>query len=213
MSEMDCDGLRKVLFDHVDGLLGREEADAARDHLAACGPCRSLQEEVRRNFGAMDAWEDEELPAGAFERLRDRLPSSVSAGSASPGGSIPLPGRGPGPRRRWLRLAVPYAAGLATAASAGWFFVHAAPGAATLPAPAAGAPRDGGAAPAGPVALNDAAPAAPAPASLRAGERMLEFREPNGVLRKVRLPRDVDPGMITLVDAPGRVLQDDEGVK
>ena len=55
MATMDCDRLREVLFDHVDGLLGRDDAEAARLHLAACEPCRSLQEEVRRNFSAMDA--------------------------------------------------------------------------------------------------------------------------------------------------------------
>ena len=64
---MDCDRLREVLIDHVDGLLGRDEAEAARLHLAACGECRRLQEEVRRNFAALDAWEDEELPAGRLD--------------------------------------------------------------------------------------------------------------------------------------------------
>lgn len=122
---MDCDRLREVLFDHVDGLLGRDEAEAARDHLAACAPCRALQEEVRRNFTALDAWEEEELPAGAFERLQDRMAASIPA---------------PAPRRSWARLAVPYAAGLATAAAFLWAFVlpHGSP----LPAPPA-APSPG----------------------------------------------------------------------
>ncbi|HEU4395771.1 MAG TPA: zf-HC2 domain-containing protein, partial [Planctomycetota bacterium] len=105
---MDCEKLREVLIEHVDGLLGREEAEFARAHLAECSPCRALQEEVRRNFAALDAWEDEDLPSGAFERLRARIPSGPSAvGTAA----------APAPARRWLRLLRPYAAGLATAAA------------------------------------------------------------------------------------------------
>src|SRR5258706_5916 len=117
MSDMDCDGLRKVLFDHVDGLLGGGEADAAREHLAACGPCRALQEEVRRNFSALDAWEEEELPAGAFARLQARIPA----------GPTPVHEIGTAPagtrRRGWLRGAVPHGAGIAPAAAATWLLV------------------------------------------------------------------------------------------
>ena len=112
---MECDRLREVLFDHVDGLLGREEAEAARDHLAACALCRALQEEVRRNFSALDAWEEEELPAGALARLEARI------AGAPAGAPVSVPA--PAPRRSWVRLAVPYAAGLASAAAVVWVFV------------------------------------------------------------------------------------------
>src|SRR5690349_17407369 len=128
MVPMECDRLREVLIDHVDGLLGREEADAARAHLAACDPCRALQEEVRRNFAAMDGWEDEDLPAGAFARLEARLaagPRAVVAdapGAGASGRGASRPGA-PSARRPWVRLGVPYAAGLATAAALVWAFV------------------------------------------------------------------------------------------
>jgi anti-sigma factor RsiW len=179
---MDCDRLREVLIDHVDGLLGRDEAEAARLHLAACGECRRLQEEVRRNFAALDAWEDEELPAGAYERLVKRLPAGpvprvVSAPASAPAGT-----------RRWMRLAVPYAAGLATAAAAVGIFVvprgapaPAAPSASPVPAPTA-VPD--------PVAVNSSTPSTPA---LRPGERALVFRDvDNGVVRKYFVPGDVN---------------------
>jgi hypothetical protein len=221
---MDCDGLRRVLFDHADGLLGRDDADAARDHLAACGPCRALQEEVRRNFTAMDAWDDEDLPAGAFERLQARIPVPAAAAAA---GVAP---RRPAAGRSWVRLAVPYAAGLATAAAAAWAFL--------LPASTLPVPRRSGEAPvAAPDAVRlagpgpgsgsgvvpvsaegitaDARPEPRAPGShatdLRRGEQRLEFNDSfRGVRRNFRIPGDVDPGKVMLID---RVLPDDEGVK
>lgn len=177
---MDCDRLREVLIDHVDGLLGRDEAEAARSHLAACADCRLLQEEVRRNFAALDAWEDEDLPAGAYDRLVQRLP-------AGPAPRLPVPANEAAPRaRRWVRLAVPYAAGLATAAVAVGVFVL----------PRGGAP----AAPAVPASALPAAAPVPASASLRPGERALVFRDPEqGVIRRLFVPAGVDPGNLELL--------------
>jgi len=193
---MECDRLREVLIDHVDGLLGRDEAEAARAHLAACGPCRALQEEVRRNFSAMDAWEEEELPGGAFERLQARM----SAGPAAP-------------RRTWVRLGIPYGAGLATAAALVWAFVvpHG------VPVPPVRSPVRPSAAP---VALDLPAPvpsfsdavARQPSASRRA--RPLEFRDADqGVLRQFHLPPGVDPGKILLDPAPVRLVADEEGLR
>lgn len=211
---MECDRLREVLFDHVDGLLGRDEAEAARAHLAACGGCRALQEEVRRNFSALDAWEEEALPEGAFERLEARMAAGAPA-------AAPAPAR----RRSWIRLAVPYAAGLATAAALVLaFLVPAGPGP-VVPGPGTGPATDGALAD---IAADRAADT-PAPRAafaggggsrasaadaLRAGERPLEFRDPDrGVLRKFLLPPGVDPGKVMLVDTPPRILPDDEGVR
>lgn len=230
---MDCDGLRRVLFDHVDGLLGRDDAEAARDHLAACGPCRALQEEVRRNFTAMDAWEEEELPAGAFERLQARIPSGPTP--VVDGAPRVAPAHaahdGEAPRRSFLRLAglrlaVPYAAGLATAAAAAWVFLLPVasphpdrPGAGVPGSPGFDVPRAGGDMGVRPVALNDSPVRGTAGpelnrTGLRPGERKLEFRDfSNGVLRNFRLPGDVDTGKIMLIETPRRIVPDDEGVK
>ncbi len=208
---MECDRLREVLFDHVDGLLGRDEAEAARDHLAACAPCRALQEEVRRNFSALDAWEEEDLPEGAFARLEGRVAAARDDGS-------------PAPRRSWVRLAVPYAAGIATAAAHAWVFVlpHGGPLPSPAPGPAPGASPDPVARGAGDLDTPASAsrfsgtpgsPVAGGP-SLRPGERPLEFRDADqGVWRRLRLPPGVDPGKVLLVDAPERILPDDDGVR
>ena len=212
---MDCEKLREVLIEHVDGLLGREEAEFARAHLAACAPCRALQEEVRRNFAALDAWEDEELPSGAFNRLRARLPSGPSAVGAAPA-----------PARRWMRLLLPYAAGLATAAAGMLAAVRlGADASADAPLPESPGPALSGfsagtAAPTEPpAALASYAerPAAtrdadPQP-STRPGEQALIFRDADrGVLRKFYLPAGVEPDRVVLVDAE-RTPIDPAGVR
>ena len=204
---MDCERLREVLIEHVDGLLGAGEADRAREHLASCASCRALQEEVRRNFAALDAWEDEELPAGAFERLVARVPAGPSVAFD------PAPAPAP---RSWGRLLVPYAAGLATAAAAMALFLVPNDGAGLSPRPAVPAgvtPTSSGETlgdlsdpdPSGRVLLvstdGDAAPDAPATSTPRRAGRPLTFRVADqGALRSFLLPEGVDPKSIDLID-------------
>jgi hypothetical protein len=216
---MDCEKLREVLIEHVDGLLGREEAEFARAHLAECAPCRALQEEVRRNFAALDAWEDEDLPSGAFERLRARIPSGPSAVGAAP---APV-------HRRWVRLLLPYAAGLATAAAGMLAAVRlGADASADAPRPespvpaisglsSGGAAPTGGFAPASALADSEGRPPAARDAetaqSPQPGERALIFRDADrGVLRKFFLPAGLEPDRVMLIDAE-RVPSDPAGVR
>jgi anti-sigma factor RsiW len=210
MDGMDCARLRELLIEHVDGLLGRDEAEAARAHLAGCAPCASLQEEVRRDFAALDAWEDEELPAGAFDRLLRRVDAA-----AAPAGP-----------RRWRRLAIPYAAGLATAAAAAWAILlpggPAAPAPGPGPAPAPGAALDTGpalATVAGPGPGPAAAEAAPAALSGRPAPhgpalRTLEFRDADAkTIRKFLLPPGVDPSQVQLVVPASLPFDAGDGVR
>jgi anti-sigma factor RsiW len=196
MEPMECGRLREVLIDHVDGLLGRDEAEAARAHLAACGPCRALQEEVRRNFSAMDAWEEEELPEGAFGRLQARM----SAGTASP-------------RRSWVRLGIPYGAGLATAAALVWVFVVPR----GVPAPAVRGPEWTSTAPVSfdlPAPVPSFSDAVARQPSAPPRGRPLEFRDADqGILRQFHLPPGVDPGKILLEPTPVRLVADEEGLR
>ncbi len=195
---MNCDRLRELLFDHLDGLLGADEAEGARAHLVSCADCRRLQEEVRRNFGAMDAWEDEGLPEGSWDRLRARL----AAGPRPEASHAPAV-----PGRRWARLAFPFAAGLATAAAALLVFTL------TRDPPASPSPAPPSVAPSGAPASLAAEPAAPPPAgapllaaeadrpALRAGERPLRFDDyDHNVVRTFRLPGDVAPEKVMLIE-------------
>jgi anti-sigma-K factor RskA len=189
---MDCDRLRGLLIEHVDGLLGREDAEAARAHLAACADCRRLQEEVRRNFASLDAWDEEDLPAGAFERVLGRLPAGQVRGGNGPAPSRPL----------WRVLAFPVAAGIAAAAAALWLTASPRTGAAARPksGPAATTPAPD----AQPVASND----------LRPGERPLVFVDYDAnVLREVRLPAGVDPASIQLISDEAAPIPTRGGVR
>ena len=197
---MTCDRLRELLVEHVDGLLGAAEAAGARAHLAGCPSCRLLQEEVRRNFAAMDAWEDVDLPGGAWERLEARLPAGPVARLSA---AAPVPAAAAAaPPRSWVRLAVPYVAGLATAAAAALVFLfpigeapplERGPEPAAVPAPAP---------PAAPLVAERGSPASPSPA-LRPGENRLRFDDyDNGVIRTVAFPGGLDPSKVMLVDTP-----------
>lgn len=194
---MDCERMREVLVEHVDGLLDAEGAEGARHHLASCDACCDLREEVRRNFAAMDAWGDEDLPEGAWDRLVDRLPGvrppvGVAAGAA---------GGRPSWGRRFGAAAFPYVAGLATAAALLMAFYpdRADPTGDPGQRPPAVRP------PAGirtvPVADTDPTPRpfnrGSGAANLREGERALEFGDVGlGVHRRIILPRDIDPARV-----------------
>lgn len=229
---MDCGRLREVLVEHVDGLLGAAEAEGARAHLAACAPCRNLQEEVRRNFAAMDAWEEEELPAGAFARLEARIARAPAPAASAAASAAAVPAR-----RSWIRLAVPYAAGLATAAAAAFVLLMADGTAPPLPPEGGGGPAaplaspgvrtvrpvvHGGMAEASTGSAAPAVPGAPAAeaadaaadaaaggaaADLRPGERKLRFEDSEGgVVRTILLPPDVDPREVMFVESPARTV-------
>ncbi|MHC4922647.1 MAG: anti-sigma factor family protein [Planctomycetota bacterium] len=119
---MTCDRLREVLIEHVDGLLDAEDAEGARSHLAHCADCAELRDEVRLGFGALDAWEDEDLPEGAWDRMAARLPLSPpvmdAAADASVDAPVPPVVAAPAPATSVRSAGLPYILGLATAAAA-----------------------------------------------------------------------------------------------
>ncbi len=193
---MNCERMRELMVEHVEGVLGADEAEGARVHLKACGGCGALFEEVRRGFAALDAWGDEDLPAEAWERMRARLPGEPS----------PAPARAPW---RILRAAaLPFAAGLGTAAAALLFLSSGGKAPATpLQGPSGDSPlvaREG-AVPA--AAREGAVPGVVETTALRTplkpGERALLFDDPaRGVVRWITLPPGVDPGRVTVEDEP-----------
>jgi anti-sigma factor RsiW len=212
---MDCEALREVLIEHVDGLLDAEGADAAREHLAVCEPCRDLREEVRRGFDALDHWTEEDLPAGAWQRLVDRLP-----GVRPPVGVAPVVASSSS-APRWKRLAggaaLPYLAGIATAAALVLVLYPTLTG--TVPSGSDVSPAGRGRSDA--VADTETRPnpfhtrmVVPGTAesgtsspgvegvSLREGERRLEFRDVRrgvGVQRRIQLPPEIDPTRVVPV--------------
>jgi len=63
----------ELLDDHVDGLLPAPEAEAIRDHLDACGPCRETLLAMKAASASLSTWNDAEPPADCFEKIRAKI--------------------------------------------------------------------------------------------------------------------------------------------
>ena len=100
---MKCDKVRRLMTDHVDGVLRPGRSEAVREHLASCEACRGEEAAARMVVEVLASLPELPLPEDALPRLEARLaflPPSVAP-----------------PRRGVLHAFVlPYAAGLATAA-------------------------------------------------------------------------------------------------
>jgi hypothetical protein len=168
----------------------------------------------------MDAWGEEPLPAGAFERLQARLaaravpPAEVFAPAFA--GDAPAPTAAPS--RRWGVMALAYASGLATAA-----VVVVAAGLDRDPAgaraPAAG-PGASSALPGGSAAIVtgatgglSAVPRAQPVSAPLPGERPLRFDyddHERGVRRRWTLPRTLSLQDGTILEVQPASFTDDE---
>jgi anti-sigma factor RsiW len=92
------------MIDHVDGVLSGRRSARVRDHLDRCPACREEEEAARLVPEALGAWRDVPPPEDGLHRLETRLAFAPPA--------PPPPDRS----GRVLRFAIPYAAGIATAA-------------------------------------------------------------------------------------------------
>ncbi len=72
---MRCDSIRARIDDHVDGLLPLTEAEAVRDHLESCAPCRTEALAARAASTSLAAWGDVEPPAHCFDVILRRIDS------------------------------------------------------------------------------------------------------------------------------------------
>ncbi|MCU0724574.1 MAG: zf-HC2 domain-containing protein [Planctomycetes bacterium] len=91
------------MTDFVDGALRPGRDRAVREHLASCEACRGEESAARTVVSALASLSELPLPEDGFSRLEARL------------AFLPPPAE-PRPRGGLLAFALPYAAGLATAA-------------------------------------------------------------------------------------------------
>jgi hypothetical protein len=70
---MRCKTVRTKIDDHADGLLPAAEAEAVRDHLDACPPCRDLAFAAKAASASLSQWGDLPLPDGGFDKLLARI--------------------------------------------------------------------------------------------------------------------------------------------
>ncbi len=113
-----CNDCRDLLLDHVYGLLDGAEADALRDHLAACADCRAAQAAAagQQHLLAKAAQVYAQVPA--FQAPAADTAVTAAAPTPQPVPAVPVPATlplsaAPPRRRRWLAVA----AGMAAAAA------------------------------------------------------------------------------------------------
>jgi hypothetical protein len=101
---MKCRSVRKILDEYVYGTISARKSGRIRAHIDKCSGCEEALAETHLVHEAVGTWPDLPLPEDGFNRLDSRLDF------APPPAIVLRP-------RRFRHLVLPYAAGLATAAS------------------------------------------------------------------------------------------------
>lgn len=102
---MWCRTVRKLVYDFADGTLSPVKSERVRSHLTGCVRCREAEEDARLVTESLSALPDVPPPEDGFQRLETRLAFLPSLPAARE------------PAGRLRTFALPYAAGLATAAA------------------------------------------------------------------------------------------------
>ena len=146
---MRCPSVRRLIDDHVDGLLPAQEAEQVRDHLDDCRDCRETALAAKAASTSLAAWGDLEPPVHCLDAIWTKI-------DALPPDALDRPARARSQETSWgrlLRFGVPVAA--AAAVVAGFVLVDRSgsgtpPGRATRPPVAAATlvPKTSGVAPA-----------------------------------------------------------------
>lgn len=82
---MDCVRARKLLSEHVDGLLDREAGAALVDHLGSCADCAQELNALLRVRSALKSAPGFKAPAGFSSRVMERIRTGENAPAAGPG--------------------------------------------------------------------------------------------------------------------------------
>jgi anti-sigma factor RsiW len=70
---MRCKTVRRLIDDHVDGLLPTGRSERVRAHLERCETCHADSEATRAASTSLAVWGDLEAPAGCFDSILDRI--------------------------------------------------------------------------------------------------------------------------------------------
>jgi len=70
---MTCDELLRQLCDYADGVLPESLCDELQRHLAGCGPCQGLQDDLAALARLCRCVEPPRMPKDLRRRLAERL--------------------------------------------------------------------------------------------------------------------------------------------
>ena len=110
---MRCSKALTMIDDHADGLLPADSAEAMRDHVEACAPCRDLVFAARASTASLAQWGDLDPPAGLFDAIVARI-DAMPADEAARHAPRPVAPH-VAPRGRLRRFVLPF--GLTAAAA------------------------------------------------------------------------------------------------
>ena len=71
--ELDCQEVRDVSSDFIDGDVSDRMKSRIARHLAQCGPCSAFVNTMKATVDLLRSVPDTEPPAGFKQRVRDRL--------------------------------------------------------------------------------------------------------------------------------------------
>lgn len=71
--ELDCQEVRDVSSDFIDGDVSDKQKARIAFHLERCGPCTAFVNTLRATVELLRSAPDAELPAGFKQRIRDSL--------------------------------------------------------------------------------------------------------------------------------------------
>ena len=69
----DCEEIRNLSSDFIDGELGSETVEKVKSHLAMCGPCTAFMNTLRGTVRLLRTIPKREAPGGFRERIRESL--------------------------------------------------------------------------------------------------------------------------------------------
>ena len=72
-SDDDCDEIRAMSSEYIDGELSESGAATVNGHIGKCGPCNSFINTLRATVGLLRSTPKEQPPSDFKQRLQDRL--------------------------------------------------------------------------------------------------------------------------------------------
>ena len=71
--ELDCQAVREVSSDFIDGDVSDKQKARITFHLERCGPCTAFVNTLKATVELLRSAPGAELPAGFKQRIKDRL--------------------------------------------------------------------------------------------------------------------------------------------
>ena len=71
--EPDCDEVRDISSDYIDGELDERRAGRVKSHLDGCAPCNAFIRTLRATINLLRSTSKEQAPEGFRSRVRESL--------------------------------------------------------------------------------------------------------------------------------------------